>query len=189
MGAHFIEAKRESRLCCWDFSEAKCKSRLCRWDFREAKRKTVPDRDFCEAKRKSRLCHWDFREAKRETVPVRDFSQAKRESRLCHWDFCEAKRETVPPRDFTQAKCESFRPRRATEKALPYYARKCFPGARFVESELILPGKFVLFIGLLFSPRRVMNVSRPENGPPPRAGKAAGQGRHIHENPNLWYRD
>ena len=115
-------------------------------------------------------------------MPVRDFTEAKRESRLCHWDFCEAKRETVPPRDFTQAKCESFRPQRAPEKSASLLRAEVLSRrARFVESELILPGKFVLFIGLLFSPRRVMNVSRPENGPPPRAGKAAGQGRHTHQ--------
>ena len=33
----------------------------------------------------------------------------------------------------------------------------------------------MLFIDLLFAPRRVINVSRAEKRPPPRAGKAAGQ--------------
>ena len=50
----------------------------------------------------------------------------------------------------------------------------------FVGSELFLPENLVLFIGLLFRPRRAMNVSRPGKAriaapePPPRAGKTAG---------------
>ena len=136
LGAHFTEAKRESGLCCSDFSRAKCKSGLCCWDFSRAKRESgLCCSDFSQAKRESRLCQWDFSQAKRETAPVRDFSQAKRESRLCHWDFCEAKRETVPLRDFCKAKWKSFRPQRARKKALPYYARKCFPGARALSNQ------------------------------------------------------
>ena len=57
--------------------------------------------------------------------------------------------------------------------------KRLFGGVFFVGSELVLPGKFVLFIGLIFSPRRVMNVSRPENGPPPRAGKSR-RAREVH---------
>ena len=139
----------------------------------------MPAGDFSRAKCKSRLCHWDLCKAKRETAPVRDFCEAKWESRLRHWDFCQAKWKRKLVGDFCTAKCESFGPDAPRGKALPRVIRKRLSErTQFVESELFLPGKFVLFIGLLFLPGGVMNVSRPENGPPPRAGKAAGLGRN-----------
>ena len=80
--------------------------------------------------------------------------------------------------------------------AFSHIRKRVFRPLFFVGSELILPENLVLFIGLLFRPRRAMNVSRAGKGEDRRPGAAAAggksrraQGRKPREKPDFRHRD
>ena len=120
LGAHFAEAKHESRLCCSDFPQAKRQSRPQQSDFCKAKRESVPAGGLLQSKvqkqtvplgllpRKAGNCaSQGLLPSKAGNCASQGLLPSKVQNRLCHWDFCEAKRETVPRRDFREAKRES----------------------------------------------------------------------------------
>ena len=80
--------------------------------------------------------------------------------------------------------------------AFSHIRKRVFRPLFFVGSELFLPENLVLFIGLLFRPRRAMNVSRAGKGEDRRPGAAAAggksrraQGRKPSEKPDFRHRD
>lgn len=86
--------------------------------------------------------------------------------------------------------------RRPEKAAFSHIRKRVFRPLFFVGSELFLPENLVLFIGLLFRPRRAMNVSRAGKGEDRRPGAAAAggksrraQGRKPREKPDFRHRD